>query len=96
MNLIVASIPLFFILIGIEIVAARLLERRVYRFADSFADLGCGMIDPEVFRHVGYDPDRYSGFAAGLGLDRFALLKYDVDDIQLLFQGDVRFLRQFR
>jgi phenylalanyl-tRNA synthetase alpha chain len=58
--------------------------------------LGCGMIDPEVFRHVGYDPDRYSGFAAGLGLDRFALLKYDVDDIQLLFQGDVRFLRQFR
>ena len=58
--------------------------------------LGCGMIDPEVFRHVGYDPDRYSGFAAGIGLDRFALLKYDIDDIQILFQGDVRFLRQFR
>jgi len=45
MNLIVASIPLFFILIGIEMVAARVLERRVYRFADSFADLGCGMVE---------------------------------------------------
>lgn len=58
--------------------------------------LGCGMIDPEVFKHVGYDADRYSGFAAGIGIDRFALLKYDIDDIQILFQGDVRFLRQFR
>ncbi len=58
--------------------------------------LGCGMIDPEVFRHAGYDPERYSGFAAGFGIDRFAMLKYGIDDIQLLFQGDVRFLRQFR
>ncbi len=58
--------------------------------------LGCGMIDPEVFRHVGYDPERYSGFAFGFGIDRFAMLKYHIDDIQLLFQGDVRFLRQFR
>ncbi len=58
--------------------------------------LGCGMIDPEVFRHVGYDAERYSGFAAGFGLDRFAQLKYDINDIQLMFQGDVRFLRQFR
>ncbi len=57
--------------------------------------LGCGMIDPEVFRHVGYDPERYTGFAAGFGIDRFAMLKYGIDDIQLLFQGDVRFLRQF-
>ena len=54
------------------------------------------MIDPEVFRHVGYDPERYSGFAFGFGIDRFAMLKYHIDDIQLLFQGDVRFLRQFR
>jgi phenylalanyl-tRNA synthetase alpha chain len=58
--------------------------------------LGCGMIDPEVFRHVGYDPERYAGFAFGLGIDRFTMLKYDIDDIQLFFQGDVRFLRQFR
>ena len=58
--------------------------------------LGCGMIDPEVLKHVGYDPEQVSGFAAGFGLDRFAQLKYDINDIQLLFQGDVRFLRQFR
>ena len=58
--------------------------------------LGCGMIDPGVFRHVGYDPEEYSGFAFGLGIDRFAMLKYDITDIQLLFQGDVRFLRLFR
>ena len=58
--------------------------------------LGCGMIDPSVFRHVGYDAEEYSGFAFGLGIDRFAMLKYDITDIQLLFQGDIRFLRQFR
>jgi len=57
--------------------------------------LGCGMIDPGVFKHVGYDPEEYSGFAFGLGIDRFAMLKYNISDIQLLFQGDVRFLRQF-
>jgi len=57
--------------------------------------LGCGMIDPGVFKHVDYDPEEYSGFAFGLGIDRFAMLKYNISDIQLLFQGDVRFLRQF-
>jgi phenylalanyl-tRNA synthetase alpha chain len=58
--------------------------------------LGCGMIDPAVYRYVNYDPERYSGFAFGLGIDRIAMLKYDINDIQLFFQGDVRFLRQFR
>jgi phenylalanyl-tRNA synthetase alpha chain len=58
--------------------------------------LGCGMIDPGVFSHVDYDSEIYSGFAFGLGIDRFAMLKYDINDIQLLYQGDVRFLRQFR
>jgi len=58
--------------------------------------LGCGMIDPNVLRSANLDPDRYQGFAAGFGLDRFAMLKYDIDDISLLFNGDVRFLRQFR
>ncbi len=58
--------------------------------------LGCGMIDPAVFRYVGYDPERYSGFAFGLGIDRLAMRKYGINDIQLFFQGDVRFLRQFR
>jgi phenylalanyl-tRNA synthetase alpha chain len=58
--------------------------------------LGCGMIDPAVYRYVGYDPERYSGFAFGMGIDRLAMLRYGIPDIQLLFQGDVRFLRQFR
>jgi len=60
--------------------------------------LGCGMVDPNVFEFVkdnGYDPRKVSGFAFGMGADRVALLKYGVDDIQLFFQGDVRFLRQF-
>ncbi len=58
--------------------------------------LGCGMIDPEVLRNAGIDPQRHQGFAAGFGLDRFAMLKYGIDDIQLMYQGDSRFLRQFR
>jgi phenylalanyl-tRNA synthetase alpha chain len=60
--------------------------------------LGCGMVDPNVFEFVkdnGYDPKEVSGFAFGMGVDRLALLKYGVDDIQLFFQGDVRFLEQF-
>lgn len=58
--------------------------------------LGCGMIDPNVLRNAGLDPQRYQGFAAGFGLDRFAMLKYGIDDILLMYQGDARFLRQFR
>jgi phenylalanyl-tRNA synthetase alpha chain len=60
--------------------------------------LGCGMVDPNVFEFVkdnGYDPKKVSGFAFGMGVDRLALLKYGVDDIQLFFQGDVRFLQQW-
>src|SRR3984957_1153757 len=60
--------------------------------------LGCGMVDPNVFEFVkdnGYDPRKVSGFAFGMGADRVALLKYGVDDIQLFFQGDVRFLQQW-
>ena len=60
--------------------------------------LGCGMVDPNVFGFVkdnGYDPKKVSGFAFGMGADRIAILKYGVDDIQLFFNGDVRFLRQF-
>jgi len=60
--------------------------------------LGCGMVDPNVFEFVkdnGYDPRKVSGFAFGMGADRIAILKYGVDDIQLFFQGDVRFLEQF-
>jgi phenylalanyl-tRNA synthetase alpha chain len=48
-----------------------------------------------VLRNGGIDPDKYSGWAFGLGVDRFAMVKYDINDIQLFFQGDVRFLEQF-
>ncbi|MFC1822276.1 phenylalanine--tRNA ligase subunit alpha [Thermodesulfobacteriota bacterium] len=57
--------------------------------------LGSGMVDPEVFGFVGYDPDIYSGFAFGMGIERIAMLKYGIDDIQLFFRNDNRFLRQF-
>ncbi|HUU93606.1 MAG TPA: phenylalanine--tRNA ligase subunit alpha, partial [Phycisphaerae bacterium] len=56
---------------------------------------GCGMVDPNVFEAVGYDPETVTGFAFGFGIDRAAMLKYGVKDIRLLFANDVRFLRQF-
>lgn len=57
--------------------------------------LGAGMIHPQVLRNVGYDPDKYSGFAFGLGPERIAMLKYEVDDIREFMRGDLRFLKQF-
>ena len=57
--------------------------------------LGCGMVDPNVYGFVDYDPKKVSGFAFGMGVERIAILKYGVDDIQLFFNGDARFLEQF-
>ena len=57
--------------------------------------LGAGMVDPKVFAAVGYDPEVYTGFAFGLGIDRIAMLKYRIDDIRLFYENDLRFLRQF-
>lgn len=57
--------------------------------------LGAGMVHPRVFEMVGYDPAKYTGFAWGMGIDRIAILKYQVDDLRLFFENDVRFLRQF-
>lgn len=57
--------------------------------------LGSGMIDPEVFRAVNYDPEVFSGFAFGMGLERIAMLKYGVNDLRLFFENDLRFLKQF-
>ncbi len=57
--------------------------------------MGCGMIDPNVLQMAGIDPEQYSGFAAGLGLDRFTMLKYGIKDIRYMFNGDQRFLEQF-
>ena len=57
--------------------------------------LGSGMVDPEVFKVVGYDPEEVSGFAFGMGLERIAMLKYGISDIRLFFENDIRFLNQF-
>jgi phenylalanyl-tRNA synthetase alpha chain len=57
--------------------------------------LGSGMVHPNVFRAVGYDPEVYSGFAFGMGIDRITMLRYGIDDIRLLYANDLRFLRQF-
>jgi phenylalanyl-tRNA synthetase alpha chain len=57
--------------------------------------LGAGMVDPEVFRFVGYDSERFTGFAFGMGVERIAMLRYGIDDIRLFFENDLRFLEQF-
>ena len=57
--------------------------------------LGCGMVHPNVLRNVGIDPEKYTGFAFGLGVERFAMLRYGVDDLRSFFDNDVRFLKQF-
>jgi phenylalanyl-tRNA synthetase alpha chain len=57
--------------------------------------LGCGMVDPNVFKSVGYDPDVYTGFAFGLGVERVTMLKYGIGDLRMFFENDVRFLEQF-
>ena len=56
---------------------------------------GAGMVDPEVFKHVGYDPEKYTGFAFGMGVERLAMIRYNVPDIRLFYENDVRFLQQF-
>jgi phenylalanyl-tRNA synthetase alpha chain len=58
--------------------------------------LGCGMVHPEVFRHVGIDGERWTGFAFGLGVERLAMLRYGVNDLRLFYENDLRFLQQFR
>lgn len=58
--------------------------------------LGCGMVHPEVLQNVGIDSDKYQGFAFGLGLERFAMLKYDINDLRQFFEGDIRWLNHYR
>ncbi|MGK7927916.1 MAG: phenylalanine--tRNA ligase subunit alpha [Spirulina sp.] len=57
--------------------------------------LGCGMVDPNVLKAVGYDPEVYTGFAAGFGVERFAMVLHEIDDIRRLYSSDLRFLQQF-
>jgi len=74
---------------------ARTAECRVCKGTGWMEILGCGMIHPVVFENVGYDPEKYTGFAFGMGLDRIAMLKYGIPNIKLLYENDVRFLSQF-
>ena len=57
--------------------------------------LGCGMVDPEVYKSVNYDPRKWTGYAFGLGIERIAMLKYGIKDIRLFYSGDIQFLREF-
>jgi phenylalanyl-tRNA synthetase alpha chain len=57
--------------------------------------LGCGMIHPEVFRHVGIDSEKYTGYAFGVGVERLAMMRYGINDLRMFFENDLRFLRQF-
>ncbi len=68
---------------------------RVCKYSGWLEILGCGMIHPEVLKKGGIDPEKYSGFAFGFGLDRLAMLKYNIDDIRLFNSGDLQFLNQF-
>ncbi|SFF38065.1 phenylalanyl-tRNA synthetase, alpha subunit [Fontimonas thermophila] len=67
------------------------------RWGDRWLELlGCGMVHPKVFEAVGIDPERYTGYAFGMGVERMAMLRYGVDDLRLFFDNDLRFLEQFK
>jgi phenylalanyl-tRNA synthetase alpha chain len=81
--------------VDIECVICRGEGCRVCKITGWLEILGSGMVHPAVFEAVGYDPETYTGFAFGLGIERIAMLKYGIDDIRLFFDNDLRFLRQF-
>ena len=58
--------------------------------------MGCGMVDPEVLKAVGYDTEKYVGFAFGVGIERVTMLRHGIDDLRAFFDNDMRFLRQFK
>jgi phenylalanyl-tRNA synthetase alpha chain len=68
---------------------------RICKYSGWLEILGCGMIDPNVMEAVDYDPEKYSGYAFGMGIERIAMLRHKIDDIRLLYENDLRFLRQF-
>lgn len=70
-------------------------DRRITKGTGWLEVMGCGMVDPNVFKNVTIDPERFSGFAFGLGIERIALLLYEIEDIRLYFENDIRFLKQF-
>lgn len=68
---------------------------RLCKYTGWLEILGCGMVDPNVFKSVNYDPELYTGYAFGMGIERIAMLRYGIDDIRILFENDLRFLKQF-
>ena len=68
---------------------------RVCKHSGWLEILGCGMVDPNVFKYVKYDSEKYTGYAFGMGIERIAMLKYGIDDIRIFFENDLRFLKQF-
>lgn len=68
---------------------------KVCKYSGWLEILGCGMVDPNVFKMVGYDTEKYSGYAFGMGIERTAMLKYGITDIRIFFENDFRFLKQF-
>ena len=58
--------------------------------------MGCGMVNPKVFKNCGVNEEVYSGFAFGLGVERFAMLKYGISDLRMFYENDIRFLDQFK
>jgi phenylalanyl-tRNA synthetase alpha chain len=68
---------------------------RICKYTGWLEILGCGMVDPKVFEYVNYDPEIYSGFAFGMGLERTLLIRHGIPDIRMLYENDVRFLKQF-
>ena len=68
---------------------------RVCKHSGWLEILGCGMVDPNVFKYVNYDSEKYTGYAFGMGIERIAMLKYGINDIRIFFENDLRFLKQF-
>jgi phenylalanyl-tRNA synthetase alpha chain len=81
--------------VDIECVICRGKGCRVCKGTGWLEILGSGMVDPEVYKYVGYDPEEVTGFAFGLGIERIAMLKFGIDDLRLFFENDLRFLGQF-
>jgi len=81
--------------VDIACVICRGVGCRVCKITGWLEILGSGMVHPAVFEAVNYDPETYTGFAFGLGVERIAMLKYGIDDLRLFFENDLRFLRQF-
>jgi len=81
--------------VDIECVICRGGGCRVCKGTGWLEILGSGMVDPEVYKYVGYDPEEVTGFAFGMGIERIAMLKFGIDDLRLFFENDLRFLKQF-